>query len=68
MTFVDQLNCNLARTQLPIEMFMETPEAFPIRLRSLTVEGLCGKLFFKWCSQQIMGYDSSLETRDNGLA
>ena len=40
MTFVDQLNCNLARTQLPIEMFMETPEAFPIRLRSLTVEGL----------------------------
>ena len=40
MTFVDQLNCNLALTQLPIEMFMETPEAFPIRLRSLTVEGL----------------------------
>jgi hypothetical protein len=37
MTIVDQLNCNVALTQLPIEMFMESPEAFPIRLLSVEV-------------------------------
>ena len=36
---VDQLNCNVAITQLLIKMLKETPEAFLIRLRSLSVEG-----------------------------
>ncbi len=40
MTIVDQLNCNVALTKLPIDMVMDHPEAFPIRLCSLSVEGL----------------------------